>query len=109
VVYVILMPLGFVQLEHVPGFARPSLHNPFDIRRLFAGKGGNFASSPGWNSLTQKEGANFAPSSQGNSRNQTIAANAILWNVEYSASNFFTTGMPSMNFATILSICGYSS
>jgi len=58
---------------------------------------------------TKKEGANFAPSSQGKLRNQTVAAKAILWNVEYSASYFFTVGMPSMNFATIFSICGYSS
>ncbi len=40
---------------------------------------------------------------------QWVVANATLWNVEYSASNFFTTGMPSMNRAMILSICGYTS
>jgi hypothetical protein len=57
----------------------------------------------------KKEGANFAPSSQGKPRNQAVAAKAILWNVEYSASNFFTTGKPSANLATIFSICGYSS
>ena len=56
-------------------------------------------------SSNKKEGANFAPS-QGKDRHQTFAAKATLWNVEYSASNFFTVGTPSMNLATIFSICG---
>jgi hypothetical protein len=54
----------------------------------------------------KKRGPNFAPSSQGKLRNQTFAAKATLWNVEYSASNFFTVGTPSINLATIFSICG---
>jgi hypothetical protein len=54
----------------------------------------------------KKEEANFAPSSQGKLRNQATAAKAILWNVEYSASYFFTIGKPSANLATIFSICG---
>ena len=43
-------------------------------------------------SSNKKEGVNFTPS-QGNKRNQTFAAKATLWNVEYSTSNFFTVGI----------------
>jgi hypothetical protein len=34
--------------------------------------------------------------------NQTVAAKAILWNVEYSASKFFTIGVPTMNLFKIV-------
>jgi hypothetical protein len=60
-------------------------------------------------SINKKEGANLTPSIHRKLSTQCVVANATLWNVEYSASNLFTTGMPSMYRAMIFSICGYSS
>ena len=77
------------------------------LRSELRREGGPTCEDDGRRSPTNKKrGGNFAPSSQGKLRNQTVAAKAILWNVEYSASYFFTTGMPSMNLAAIFSICG---
>jgi hypothetical protein len=63
----------------------------------------------GLSSTQQKERANYAPSYCQGTGTQWVVANAALWNVEYFASKFFTTGIPSMNRAMIFSICGYSS
>jgi hypothetical protein len=80
------------------------------LRSELRREGGPTCENDGRRSPTNKKrGGNFAPSPQRKLRSQTFAAKAALWNVEYSASNFFTVGMPSMNLATIFSICGYTS
>jgi hypothetical protein len=57
----------------------------------------------------KKKRGRTRPSAAAKPGDQTVLANAVLWNVEYCASNFFTAGLPSMYFAAIFSICGYSS
>jgi hypothetical protein len=77
------------------------------LRSELMREGGPTCEDDGRRSPTNKKrGGQLRPLLSSKLRNQTVAAKATLWNVEYSASNFFTVGMPSTNLATIFSICG---